>query len=396
MIYILTNSPFPYGMAPVKRKLCLAKALIQEGANCKVLCFCRTQTKGDKSLNTQSKGVFQGVPYEYIGGKTERYSNPYIAKVETGFLILLLYLRLLLSLKKGDVIYVYTHDKFARQMNLAVDIAHFKGAKAVRELCEIPGKGNTNIEGEKEKQFVLEKCFPNYDGFVAISDSLAALAKQYMKPSAKILKVPIIVDYKDYYLEDKSSEVNVQYIFHSGSLFEQKDGILGMIEAFGKASWQLNKPICFISTGRKENSPHSKDIDTLIAKYNLHDKLIFTGFVTDDKLRDYLQKASIVIINKTPNLQNTFCFSTKLGEYMAAGKAIIITNVGEAMNWLTDDKDAFIIPPCDNDKLVEAIVALFNEDETRKRLGENARITCKKSFDYKVWGEQLKKYFEQL
>lgn len=395
-VYIITNSPFPYGMAPVKRKICFAKALIQEGVDCKVLCFSRTEAKECPTRNTQSKGEFQGIPFEYIGGKTIRNSNPFLAKCETLALIFMLYIKLLFSLKRGDRVYVYSDDKFWRLMNVVAEIAHLKGAKAVRELCEVPGKGVESTKGDRTKHYVLKKCFPYYDGFVAISDALMALARQYMKPSAKILKVPIMVEYEDYYLEDKSSEVQVPYIFHSGTLSERKDGILGMIEAFGKACQKLDRPIRFICTGRKEQSPHAKEIDGLMAKYNLQEKLVFTGFVSNETLKEYLQKASIVIINKAQNQQNTYCFSTKLGEYMAAGKAIIITKVGEAMNWLTDGQNALIIPPCENDILADAIVRLFNDDTLRRHLGENARRTCKQCFDYKVCGKTLKEYFEKL
>jgi len=395
-VYIITNSGFPYGMAPVKRKICFAKALINAGVDCSVWCFSRTETKGSLTQNTQSKGVFEGVPFEYIGGKTTRNTNPFLAKCETVVLIILLYVKLLLTLKKQDVVYVYTHDKFARHMNIVVRIAHLKGAKAIRELCEVPGKGVENANGDKTKKYILGKCFPYYDGFVAISDSLVALAQQYMKPSAKILKVPIVVDFDEYYLEDKSAESQVPYIFHSGSLYEQKDGIIGMIEAFGKACQRIHKPIKFICTGNKEKSPHSKEIDALIDKYQLKDRLIFTGFISNEILKEYLQKASIVIINKTPNQQNTYCFSTKLGEYMAVGKAIIITRVGEAMNWLTDGKDAVIIPPCENDLLADAIVRLFYDDTLRQHLGEKARVTCKQCFDYKEWGHVFKNYLAQM
>lgn len=45
-VYIVTNSLFPYGMAPVKWVICFAKALIQEGVDCKLWYLSRMEAKG--------------------------------------------------------------------------------------------------------------------------------------------------------------------------------------------------------------------------------------------------------------------------------------------------------------------------------------------------------------
>ena len=84
-----------------------------------------------------------------------------------------------------------------------------------------------------------------------------------------------------------------------------------------------------------------------------------------------------------------YCFSTKLGEYLAASKPLIITNVGEAMNWLKDKKSAYIIPPKDKQALANAIVKAVENPIERKRIGLNGQDVCKNSFDYRVWGKAL-------
>lgn len=49
------------------------------------------------------------------------------------------------------------------------------------------------------------------------------------------MKVPILVDFPQYEMIDRSDEADVPYIFHSGTLSQQKDGFLDMLEAFAKA-----------------------------------------------------------------------------------------------------------------------------------------------------------------
>lgn len=396
-VYIITNSPFPYGMAPVKRKICYAKALLSQGVDCKVVVFSRTEKKGKPTPNISSKGVFEGVPFEYLGGSNVRSSINLIAKLQTVYLEFYLLFYLLKKLEKGDVVLAYAHDKFTNFMNAVIRVTHLKGAKFVRELCELPfGKGKEKKSDIIARKRILTNQFPKYDGVIAISDSLVDLARKYMGEDKSILKVPILVEYEKYDMEDKSDETQQPYIFHSGTLTEQKDGLLGMIEAFGLAQSQLKCPVRFICTGNKDKSPCKKEIDVLIDKYNLGNELVFTGYLSDNELRDCLQKASMVIINKAVNQQNTYCFSTKLGEYMAAGKAIIITKVGEAMNWVEDGNDVMTVEPSDTRILADAIVKLFNDNALRKQLGNVARITCKNKFDYTAWGVSIVNYFNQI
>ena len=186
------------------------------------------------------------------------------------------------NLQAGDIVLSYC-GVYARYINWVIDIAHGKKVKFVRDLCELPyGTSKETNSKVKWRNYTLTRQFPKCDGFIAISDSL----------------------------------VDIPYIFHSGTLTEQKDGILGMIEAFGMALQKLSMPIMFISTGNKESSPHREAINELIEKYHLEKKLVFTGYLSETELKEYLSKASLVIINKYETQQNKYCFSTKLAEYM--------------------------------------------------------------------------------
>ena len=388
---------FPIGMAPIKRKLCLAKALLMAGIDCRVLVFAGHNNSLRNEKNHSNDDSFEGVPFTIIGKDTNGETG-FVSKVKAicSFFELLIFLKR--ELMPDDVVYTYVHDKFTLwYMNQVIRVVHSKRAKYVRELCELPfGKGNETKVAVVNRRRILEQQFKKYDGILSISQNLTELAKQYTRTECKIFQLPILVEYEKYALEDLSDMAEVPYIFHSGSLTEQKDGILGMIEAFGIATKLLDFPIRFISTGKKEDSAFSIQIDKLVKKYSLDDKLLFTGFVSDDVLKNYLQQASIVIINKYPTQQNHYCFSTKLGEYMAAGKPVIITNVGEAMNWLTDHKDALVVKSQDTKAMSNAIVELFADSNQRIRLGNNARITCQHAFDYRVYASPLKDFFSKL
>ena len=395
-VYILTREPFPNGMAATNRIKCYAKAILQKGVLCEVLIFTRTEIYGKPPKNTIGKGIFEGIPYKYIGETPLRGSNIVLRQINDRIDKIRTMLYLFKHLKKGDIVLGYC-GVFLHFINTIIRITHMRKAFYFRDLCELPyGTSQETARNVKLRKLTLSKQFPLCDGFIAISDALVALAEKYKRTDAKILKVPILVDFEKYCLTDKSSEIDVPYIFHSGTLYEQKDGILGMIEAFGIALRQIPFPIRFISTGKIEDSPHKKAIHELIEKYHLEDKILFTGYLSESGLKDYLSKASLVIINKYDTQQNKYCFSTKLAEYLAASKPVIITKVGEAMNWLTDNKDAYIVETRQIDSLSEKIVEAFTDVQKRHVIAENGFKTCKNSFDYQNYSKQLIDFFTQI
>lgn len=395
-IYILTREPFPNGMAATNRIKCYAKAILEKGVPCEVLICTRTEVYGKAPKNTIGEGVFENIPYKYIGGTPLRGSNIVLRQINDRIDKMRTMQYLFKHLKEDDIVFGYC-GVFPHFINMIIRITHMRKAFYFRDLCELPyGTSQETDRNIKLRKFTLFKQFPLCDGFIAISDALVTLAEKYKRTNAKVLKVPILVDFEKYCLTDQSNKVDIPYIFHSGTLYEQKDGILGMIEAFGIALRQIPFPIRFISTGKMENSPHKEAIYGLIEKYQLKDKILFTGYLSESELKDYLSKASLVIINKYDTQQNKYCFSTKLAEYLAASKPVIITKVGEAMNWLTNDKDAYIVETQRIDALAEKIVEAFTNVQKRYAIAENGFKTCKSSFDYRNYSKQLIDFFTQI
>lgn len=395
-VFIITREPFPNGMAATNRIKCYARAIREGGVDCEVIIFKRTEVYGRPVQNTMGKGEYEGVPYQYIGGTPLRNKSLIVRKILDKIDLWCTFKYLKTTIKKGDVLFVYNSVDVRISIPF-INIAHNNGAYCIRDLCEIPF--GTGVETKKTKRLrilTFKKEFPLLDGIISISDALFNLARTYALPTCKHLKVPIMVDFNQYYLPDESEKVSVPYIFHSGTLYEQKDGILGMIEAFGQVVEKRRISARFICTGNVDNSFHKNEINQLIEKYHLQEKITFLGYLQDDELKKFLSKASLVIINKYRTQQNHYCFSTKLGEYLAAGKPVIITNVGEAMNWLKNKQNAYIIEPGDTNALANTIAHVLQNQEEARMIGISGQKTCQECFDYRHWNKPLLCFFNSL
>src|SRR5690606_32977160 len=137
------------------------------------------------------------------------------------------------------------------------------------------------------------------------------LAKKHKGASCKLIKVPILLDPERMkYGHTENDELTAKkYLFHSGTLTQQKDGIVQVLEAFSLATQRLPFKVNYFFTGRAENSSDNSLILSAIDKYALQDKVVFLGYLDDLELASYIMNADGFIINKLDNQQNKYCFA---------------------------------------------------------------------------------------
>lgn len=378
IIFILDNL-YPNGRASASRVREYGKGFILNDAETKVWLPVPRQSYTDKDImNPHAKGIDEnGVEYEYISGTSKRNRNVLIRKLQDIYGYSATLLRILLKCRKDD--YVILYEGSPIWFKSCLKAVHFVGAKCGVELNELPyGTGKETEKTKAKRKIMLEKIFPKLDFVLAISESLFQMAKKYA-PQAKIIKVPIMVEGQ---LEGAAfSEQKIPYIFHSGSLFEQKDGICGMLEAFGMACQQINTPIEYILTGDLEQSPHAKVLKQIIKKYGIENKVRFVGYLDLPTLRKYQKNCFLTIINKYDTQQNRYCFSTKLSEYLSFSRPVITTTVGEANNYLKNGVNAFIVEPHKPELIAEKIVYAVNYPKKAEEIGQEGHKLTEKEFD---------------
>lgn len=394
-VYILTGEPFPNGMAATNRIKCYARAIKEGGLDCEVLIFRRTEVYGQLPKNTAGQGTFEGIPFRFIGGTPLRGSNVIIRQLNDRHDVWQTKNYLIRSLQKGDILFFFM-GAYVKLMLRFMSIARNKGAFCVRDLCELPyGTGAETKKAIQLRKTTLELQLPNLDGVISISNALLDLAKRYTRQSCKHIKVPIMVEYNKYYIK-KSHQPEIPYIFHAGTLYQQKDGILGMLEAFGMAKQRLKKTIKYVLTSNIEASSHPKKIRQIIQKYNLEDSVEFVGYLNQDQIKEYLASATLVISNRPKSQQDYYGFSTKVGEYLASGTPLLMTNWGEAVNWLENEKSALIVEAEDTKALADAIVHIFTHPDESKQIGIAGQEVCRQCFDYRNWSTPLVEFMNQL
>jgi len=107
-------------------------------------------------------------------------------------------------------------------------------------------------------------------------------------------------------------------------------------------------------------------------------RAIFTGAVAHERVPSLLDACDILVAPHVPLADGSDFFGspTKIFEYMAMGKAIVASRLGQIGEVLSDEETALLVEPGAIKELASALVRVAESSELRKRLGPNARAVA--------------------
>jgi len=124
------------------------------------------------------------------------------------------------------------------------------------------------------------------------------------------------------------------------------------------------------------------------------DVAVLTGLVPQDQAPLHLAASDVLVSPHVPNADGSRFFGspTKLFEYMAAGKAIVASDLDQIGDVLSRGA-AVLVPPGDADALGRAIVDLAGDPARRTELGERAR---RRVLERYTWDHHVDAILERL
>ena len=109
-------------------------------------------------------------------------------------------------------------------------------------------------------------------------------------------------------------------------------------------------------------------------------RVIFTGAVAHDRVPKLLDACDILVAPHVPLADGSEFFGspTKIFEYMAMGKGIVASRLGQIGEVLVDEETALLVEAGNVDELGKAIVKLIESETLRTRLGARARAVAER------------------
>lgn len=166
--------------------------------------------------------------------------------------------------------------------------------------------------------------------------------------------------------------VGKKYIAYCGTISLFKDGVDCLIKAFA-SFYHNHSDYQLIIIGKFENAESERMVKELTEELGLLGCVDFTGMVMPDKMPQLLKGAAMLALARPNNRQAQFGFPTKLGEYLATGKPVVVTNVGEIGSFLQDGVNCRIAKPGDVDDFAEKMTWVANHPEEAIAMGRRGK-----------------------
>jgi len=239
------------------------------------------------------------------------------------------------------------------------------------------------------------------DLVVVVSQPLADQLLEMGIPTERILVNPNGVDPQRY-----RPGINCDEVRDALELRGQQ--VIGFIGTFGpwhgaemlaeaaahllQAHPELRERLVFLLIGDGQTMPRVREI---VEKQGIGASCRFTGLVPQEDGPVYMAACDILVSPHVPNPDGTPFFGspTKLFEYLAMGKPVIASELDQIAQLLTHEHDAVLVPPGDIAALADAILALVDDPECCKRLGEAARATA---LQRHTWQRHTERIIQQL
>lgn len=390
-ILIVTQYPFPFGLAQTNRLIAMAKGLVHAGCEVIVTCIKPTEVS-TKIRNKDKEGEMDTVKFVYPGGKTVR-SNFLMVRMFDYYKSLfrsLCYIKKENKRKGIDILFMGVTTSFNTLLfHIFSKLLHIK---FIQERSEYPFLSYKNsVLGRLQLGIYLNIVCKFFDGFIVITKALEKYFRPYLKKEVPIFLLPILVETERF---DQKINNPEKYITYCGSMEGNKDGVPILIDSFHQISIEFPSYKLLLIGGT--NFKGFNSLQKQIEAKKLTEKVVFTGRIERDALPAYLSQSSILVLARPTSKQAEGGFPTKLGEYLATGRPVVVTKVGEIGEFLVDSQNAFISIPDSADAFAIKLRIALKDYETAKIIGLEGKKLAQTIFNYKFQGEQLLNWLKTI
>lgn len=214
----------------------------------------------------------------------------------------------------------------------------------------------------------VERAYLAATILLAVSDALGEYLEKHDAAKGRIKVVPNGVDPARFKTTANIQNKNSDH-FTVGFVGTLKPwhGIASLISAFAELIVDVsNAQLLIVGDGPQRESIYEQ-IDGL----GLTNAVTMTGTVSPTEIPKYLSNMDVAVA-PYPQLDGFYFSPLKVFEYMAAGKAIVASAIGQINDVLVNDKTALLCTPGDIDALATALKSLHGDTHLRNRLGNEA------------------------
>jgi glycosyltransferase involved in cell wall biosynthesis len=238
------------------------------------------------------------------------------------------------------------------------------------------------------------------DRILCVSEQLKShLVKRWRIPAGKILVFPNGVDVEQFQPDpDMHRKVRAllgmaenPLVLFVGNFYEWHD-VGSLLEAFRDVLAEHSQTrLILVGDGSTRREMERRCVDLGISQ-----AVHFAGSIPHADVPRYMTSADIAVVPYPKMDQENWLSPLKLFEYMASGRAIVASSVGQVAEVVQHERNGLLIPPGDAKAMADSIKRLIADDGLRIRLGQQARQDAIQKHSWETYISRLEDVFYAL
>lgn len=391
MAYVIFGDyfTFPEGTASTNRVYTYAKGFIENGIPVHVICFRNDYLA---SFNGQTEGINYYHPF----GQTKR-NRYFVVRRWQKFLKYIKAFNLLKKINEANriiAIQVYTEDILTQLFSFV--LAKTCKTKLLIERSEHPLR---NFQSNHLNKFAgnLKVAIETrlYDGIFCISKFLIDFYDKRGFRRERICLVPSTVD-TGRFNHHFSPPLTFNYILYVGSLTIQKDGVNILIDSFARISDKYPE-LRLVLIGEADTLKEEMMLKGLVSSLKIDsERVVFLGKLPRNDIPAYLYNAEILALARPQNIISDAGFPSKLTEYLATGKPVVVTRVGEIPVYLQDNETAFLSEPDNPEAFADKLDFVLSNSAFAQEVGSRGKDLTATVFNYSYQAKRILEFIKSL
>lgn len=382
---IITSTNFPYGGAGANYIRLFAKGLVENGCDVNILLL-KGYLYGNNRIKEKRINVFEKIKYFHCGLINRPFNMPGKLLDDilgiTGSVLFLLF-----KSDRHTKVFIYNNEAHLHTpCFIAAKLLRCEIISFVPEGLEKANKYSSMISRISWCDFSLTMNFLNMKSsrLIVFSSFLRDFYTSRGYLSRNILIIPNLLDLGFFdHVELPVRKNNRFRIGYCGNP-SIKDGISDLIDAFILVTRKdTDNELLIIGDSFDQNSVLSGLKEKLMNE-NLSDKVIFTGLISYKEVPDKLHSCDVLALARPSGIQAAAGFPTKLGEYLASGKPVVITKVGDMQYYFKDETDILFAQPDDPESVANKILWVKNNPGRAGKIAGNGSRWAKDNLDYRT------------
>jgi glycosyltransferase involved in cell wall biosynthesis len=390
-IKIITYENFPFGGAPANLVRYISLALSKEGSNIEVLMPTGNVYGKNVELKLEKNGYVEDVKYRHL--VYTKHPRNYFGKLLDlicGFFCTPYFLITSNFRHEFDTIISYnTHITRVLHLIIFKKIFNKKLILILPEFYEKPYSMSLSLIHWYDFYFGLKYLAKHANAYIPASHYLKEYLQKELKINKPILVLPNLMDPEIFKSEKKDPFIEGKITIGYTGTPTRKDGVVDLINSFGILNRKYSNIHLLIVGDVINGNSVIPQLKELSIKLGCNDHITFTGLVPFVKIPKLLNSCQVLALTRPSGVSAEAGFPTKLGEYFACKKPVLITSVGDIPMYLKNEEDVIITRPNDVDSIVEGFEKIFLNNELSEKLSRNGFNWMNNNLNYRNMSKKL-------